>query len=340
MSFEQLTDEERKMIKDIEPHLPDHIRSLPKEKQREVLIGHIMKVREQSNSEALYFKSLEAYKAKDTNLYDLKNWVFDKRFIEILANAKADQGRKRSPEDSKGALNGVEEVSPGVFRFPMLDVKFAGRLIDEVDYFQKWSEENGVHVHRPNSMNNYGAILDHFGFRPVLQNLMKWAIDPLTTRFFPHVGRLDGDHHGFMVSYQKGKDTKLDFHRDDSEVTLNLCMGRKFKGGDLYFGGVRCLKHQQVPPTKEEEVTVGHEAGYALLHLGAHRHAAKHIEDGHRENLILWCRSETYRKRSTDQRCNPWCGCHAPTVAAPCGTNNPQTSTTDPGDEKRDKRVS
>jgi len=268
-----------------------------------------MNVRKQTESEARYFKSLEAYKPKDPSLYDLKNWVFDKRFLEMLENTKTLQD-KNPFGDSKIGLKEVEEVIPGVFRFPMLDVKFASRLLDEVDYFQKWSEDNGVHIHRPNSMNNYGAILDHFGFRRVLQNLMRWAVDPLSMRYFPHVGRLDGDHHGFIVSYQKGKDTKLDFHRDDSEVTLNICMGRKFKGGDLYFGGTRCALHQQVPPKEDENANVGHEAGYALLHLGGHRHAARHIKDGHRENLILWCRSETYRKRSTDQKCNPWCGCH------------------------------
>jgi hypothetical protein len=33
------------------------------------------------------------------------------------------------------------------------------------------------------------------------------------------------------------------FHVDDSEVTLNVCLGEQFYGGDLFFRGVRCDKH-------------------------------------------------------------------------------------------------
>ena len=33
------------------------------------------------------------------------------------------------------------------------------------------------------------------------------------------------------------------FHVDDSEVTLNVCLGKEFTGGDLFFRGVRCDKH-------------------------------------------------------------------------------------------------
>lgn len=30
---------------------------------------------------------------------------------------------------------------------------------------------------------------------------------------------------------------------DDSEVTLNVCLGNQFAGGELYFRGVRCDNH-------------------------------------------------------------------------------------------------
>lgn len=30
---------------------------------------------------------------------------------------------------------------------------------------------------------------------------------------------------------------------DDSEVSLNVCLGKQFSGGDLYFRGVRCDNH-------------------------------------------------------------------------------------------------
>lgn len=36
---------------------------------------------------------------------------------------------------------------------------------------------------------------------------------------------------------------KIGFHVDDSEVTLNVCLGKEFDGGELFFRGVRCDKH-------------------------------------------------------------------------------------------------
>lgn len=33
---------------------------------------------------------------------------------------------------------------------------------------------------------------------------------------------------------------------DDSEVTLNVCLGEQFSGGELFFRGVRCDKHVNV----------------------------------------------------------------------------------------------
>lgn len=30
---------------------------------------------------------------------------------------------------------------------------------------------------------------------------------------------------------------------DDSEVSLNVCLGKQFSGGELYFRGVRCDHH-------------------------------------------------------------------------------------------------
>jgi hypothetical protein len=44
-------------------------------------------------------------------------------------------------------------------------------------------------------------------------------------------------HHAFSVRYQPGADTSLDMHHDDSEATLNLCLGRAFAGAGLTFCG-------------------------------------------------------------------------------------------------------
>jgi len=167
-----------------------------------------------------------------------------------------------------------------------------------------------------------------------LDQLMRQFVEPFSKFLYPHVhapailaarakesnsnkmsdskdsaiAALDS-HHGFVVEYQKGKDVKLDFHVDAADVTLNLCLGTQFSGGDLYFGGVRCAKHQQNNPSKQEEFYFKHRVGQGILHLGKHRHAATEINSGHRFNLILWCRSSAFHatRSGTGKDCPDWC---------------------------------
>jgi len=157
-------------------------------------------------------------------------------------------------------------------------------------------------------MNNYGAILDDFGFIDAMKGLVRILLNPLSKVCYPHIGNtLDGQY-GFIVSYEMDKDRKLDFHVDDSEVTLNLCLGKIFEGGALFLGGVRCPLHQQKKPLEGDQFNFDHVPGTGLLHLGKHRHSATPITSGERHNLILWCRSSTIRNKEDNFTCQPWCG--------------------------------
>ncbi|KAM7269652.1 hypothetical protein ACFE04_025149 [Oxalis oulophora] len=61
---------------------------------------------------------------------------------------------------------------------------------------------------------------------------------------FDEVGGCSLDaHNGCVVEYEIDRDVELGFHVDDSEVTLNVCIGREFSGADLFFKGVRCDNH-------------------------------------------------------------------------------------------------
>ena len=72
---------------------------------------------------------------------------------------------------------------------------------------------------------------------------------------------------------------------------VNVCLGKQFEGGSLYFRGVRCPCHQSSAAMPRELFTFEHRRGLALLHRGHHRHGANSIESGERCNLILWCRA-------------------------------------------------
>jgi len=70
----------------------------------------------------------------------------------------------------------------------------------------------------------------------MLNELMRICIVPIARFLYPEYGGASLDeHHGFIVRYKMDEDLNLDFHYDDSEVTLNLCLGRAFTGGSLFF---------------------------------------------------------------------------------------------------------
>merc|ERR1711924_561417 len=99
-------------------------------------------------------------------------------------------------------------------------------------------------------------------------------------------------HHAFVVQYKDGEDLHLEMHVDDAEVTLNLCLVDDFEGCGLVFCGVKgeqeYLKYSHA---------YKHRRGTAVIHAGRHRHGADHLESGERYNLIVWCRSSSFRSR-------------------------------------------
>ncbi|KAK9105843.1 hypothetical protein Scep_022687 [Stephania cephalantha] len=103
--------------------------------------------------------------------------------------------------------------------------------------------------------------------------------------------------------------TSVGFHVDDSEVTLNVCLGKQFSGGQLFFRGIRCDKHVNTETQPEEFLEYSHVPGQAALHRGRHRHGARATTSGHRINLLLWCRSSAFRELKKYQKdFSSWCG--------------------------------
>ncbi|KAG6745804.1 hypothetical protein POTOM_050313 [Populus tomentosa] len=203
-------------------------------------------------------------------------------------------------EDSLRSI--ISEPSPGVLTFEMLQPRFCELLVAEVENFEAWVNDTKFRIMRPNTMNKYGAVLDDFGLETMLDKLMDGFIRPISKVFFPDVGGATLDsHHGFVVEY--GKDWDVDL------VTLNVCLGKQFSGGELFFRGTRCDKHVNTGSQPEEIFDYSHIPGRAVLHLGRHRHGARATTSGHRINLLLWCRSSVFREMKKYQKdFSNWCG--------------------------------
>ncbi|XP_059433419.1 2-oxoglutarate and iron-dependent oxygenase domain-containing protein CP2-like isoform X4 [Corylus avellana] len=214
-------------------------------------------------------------------------------------------------DNTKESLRSImTEPSPGVYTFEMLQPHFCELLLSEVENFERWVHGTKFRIMRPNTMNKYGAVLDDFGLETMLDKLMEDFICPISRVFFPEVGGSTLDsHHGFVVEYGMDRDVDLGFHVDDSEVTLNVCLGKQFSGGELFFRGIRCDNHVHSGTEQEEILDYSHVPGRAVLHRGRHRHGARATTSGRRVNLLLWCRSSVFRELKKYQKeFSSWCG--------------------------------
>lgn len=251
--------------------------------------------------------------------------AFDPDFLAGLAGLAA--GAAGANVERLAAL--ATEVHPDLWALRVLNPAWCEGLRAELALHAAWARASGIVFPPPNSMNRYGVVLDSTptddgpgrgpergpgrGDAQLLPLApLREALGPLAARLFPELGPLDS-HHGFVVHYAMDGDRALGFHADDAEVTLNLCLGGGFEGGDLWFEGRRCAQHHDHPAHPGEPFRWQHQPGVALLHAGGHRHGAHPITRGERQNLILWMRAGALRAvedpvLGLGDVCPPWCG--------------------------------
>lgn len=97
--------------------------------------------------------------------------------------------------------------------------------------------------------------MNQIGMKPMIDDLQRKMVAPLSRLLFPVEGERFTGHHSFMVQYKKGEDLGLDMHHDDSDVTLNVCLGREFTGATLSFcGGFGHADHRKHIHTYHHQV--------------------------------------------------------------------------------------
>ncbi|CAH8383002.1 unnamed protein product [Eruca vesicaria subsp. sativa] len=241
---------------------------------------------------------LSSYQRLHGELYTLDPASF---FVPSFLDAVS----KRSEESFKSI---IVRVAPGIYTFDMFKPQFCQMFIAEVENMEKWFHYSKSSMMRPTTINRFGVVLDDFGLGSMLQKLLEDFISPISQFLFPEVcGTGLDSHHGYAIEYGKYRDTDVGFHVDDSEVTLNVCLGNQFTGAELYFRGVRCDNH--VTSEIKENYDYSQVSGQAVLHHGRHRHGARAITSGRLVNLIMWCRSSTFREAKRYQKdFSSWCG--------------------------------
>ncbi|XP_058764617.1 2-oxoglutarate and iron-dependent oxygenase domain-containing protein CP2-like [Vicia villosa] len=290
----------------LERHLPSHILTLSRD-----LKAHYM-----SNILLRYLPHSERIRMQKQREYRLRiilNYppLHKEIYTKLSENFFAPSFLRAIKDNTEASFRSImAEPSRGIYTFEIFQPYFCEMLISEVDHFERWVNETKVRIMRPNTMNQYGAVLDDFGLESMLDKLMNDFIRPIARVFFSEIGGSTLDsHHGFAVEYGANRDVELGFHVDDAEVTLNICLGTQFSGGELFFRGVRCDEHVNTETQSGEIFDYHHVPGHAVLHSGRHRHGARPTISGNRINLILWCRSSAFREIKKYKREFPsWCG--------------------------------
>ncbi|XP_054154020.1 2-oxoglutarate and iron-dependent oxygenase domain-containing protein 2-like [Oppia nitens] len=239
------------------------------------------------------------YRPKHPDIYRLSVDYLCKSFVDLVDQCKrGDQLSEILPH--------IRTVSRErrVYQFDVFTTEFCDKFIDECDHF------NGSPMPktRPNTMNNYGILLNELGFdEHFLTPLRVDYLNPLAKVFFPDWIGSDGSgdgtsdgldsHRAFTIKYSLNEDRDLFTHYDNSEVTLNVCLGKQFTGSEVYFGSFR-TEHQQ-RHTDHTSITapVVHSPGVGLFHLGQQMHGSMPITDGQRQNLVIWMRASTVRNQ-------------------------------------------
>lgn len=186
----------------------------------------------------------------------------------------------------------MDEEMFDVYSFPLLSKTFCRKLCSYVSSLTSYLESSSQKPDNP--IRSCYRDLDNLGLGWLNDLVFHLILKPISAQLYRDTDLEGGDldwRHGFIAAYS-GKPTtskprqRLVPHTDDAEVTLNLCLGDKFDGGDLNFWGVR---GDQTAGKFVGEYQP--EVGRAVVHSGRHLHEVTEITSGDRFALIQWARS-------------------------------------------------
>lgn len=260
-------------------------------------------------------------KSLHKDLFDPEQW---RRWLrpELLAVIDGWHEHKEAGGSAKDfstvdmdAFEGCRVEAPGIVSFPSFTDEFADLLLEEVRHYRA----EGMPSRAPNSMNNYGLVLNEIGLRPMFQALVENMCRPLGAKLFGNdsdrVATIGGvpvegenwggssldDHHTFVVQYQPENDKHLDMHIDECDVTFNfgITQSDNFAGNDLTFCGMFDQENH-----RRFHHDYKHVRGRGVVHSGKRRHGALDITSGERISLIMWTKSQSYRRTQEYMRRN------------------------------------
>lgn len=242
----------------------------------------------------------------------IRDEILDPRASEVIFGSKWFSKKKKVPtvhEVIRGKVDiqlddfllgsWMDQEMFDVYSFPLFSKEFCKRIQSFVQKVQhqiktnpKWKNNDFL---SPGGKRQRPIDLDTVGLGWINSLLFQLIIRPISRHLFTETeiqGELDW-RQGYVASYAPKSNKKktpansrLVPHTDDSEVTLNLCLGDFFTGGNVKFSGLRGTRDEGIVLGEFEPVV-----GTALLHAGRHLHEVTEVMSGNRFVLIVWARS-------------------------------------------------
>lgn len=185
-------------------------------------------------------------------------------------------------EASTVAAGGVRHVIEQAFAFPIFNAGFGHALIAEIDRYLACFQRAGM-----------GFQMDEFGWLGVIKQMLTEHLVPIVTTLLPQykdVVRFR-DVYSKIVKYTAKPDAAEDrdwpVHIDESDVTINLCLGSDFVGSGLQFVTGIGPDGAPLPGTEIGLHPYTHVPGTCIFHPGTLAHGVGWLRSGSRYSIII-----------------------------------------------------
>eukprot|EP00656_Telonema_subtile_P000377 TRINITY_DN10174_c0_g1_i2.p1 TRINITY_DN10174_c0_g1~~TRINITY_DN10174_c0_g1_i2.p1 ORF type:complete len:298 (+),score=29.82 TRINITY_DN10174_c0_g1_i2:181-1074(+) len=185
---------------------------------------------------------------------------------------------------------------PGVFMGQPFQPSFIPGLLNEIASFEEQCASTGVQITPPSVLVHDGVVLNQVpGASEFFEGFIADYLSPAVAACYPQYsqGLCPGDFIAMVVRYSASRTDAVRAmrpHCDDSCITLSICLGDEFEGGDLVFG----------------DTHIPQRPGHAILFPGSLEHSTAPLTSGSRTNLVLWCVSTRKAQQSTGQICSEY----------------------------------
>lgn len=172
------------------------------------------------------------------------------------------------------------EPIPFLFQFPLFNERFCQHLIEEMEFYGKWSGGTHNDIRLAGGHENVPTRDIHLyqiGFGDIWKQFVKEYIYPWARVCFPGI-QFKGTNIDFVVKYTTQGQPSLKPHHDSSSYSINIALNQRCI--DFQGGGTKFIKSGYHHTTQKK--------GWCLMHPGrvTHYHEGVGITSGTRYILV------------------------------------------------------